>query len=150
MKNPLSEIKKLEKERNRLSDRIRDLNEAETGKTHLPFLKKFVGKCFAYRNNCFSCPKKKSDYWDVFRKILGFVEHKDGSLAFIFEEFEVDGRGKATFSVDSHFAYMNKEWWGKHLFAGYEEITEEEYQRERTSLFLEMSLQKKMRRQLIK
>ena len=31
-----------------------------------------IGRCFVYRNNCYSCPKRQSDYWDTFYKISDF------------------------------------------------------------------------------
>ena len=50
-----------------------ELNERE--------LKTVVGKCFIYKNNCYSCPEKKSDYWDIFYKVVEL--DVEGSLRII-------------------------------------------------------------------
>lgn len=51
-------------------------------------MKPLVGKCFKYRNN-YSLPKKPSDYWWLYLKIIAA---KDGSA--ITFEFQTDQYGK--------------------------------------------------------
>ncbi len=53
------EINKLMKERDKLDKEI----EIEENKN-------LVGKCFMYENNSYSCPSKKSDYWNVYYKVV--------------------------------------------------------------------------------
>ncbi len=54
-----------------------------------------IGKCFVYRNNCYSCPKTKRDYWDNFYKIIGFhkaVDEEDFDRYIIVECYK-DSKG---------------------------------------------------------
>ena len=33
-----------------------------------------IGKTFIYKDNSFSCPSKRSDYWDVYLKVIGYID----------------------------------------------------------------------------
>lgn len=63
----------------------------------LPSLEKLVGQAFVYRRNCYSCPTKKSDYWDTFRKVVACIAKTESSGAWLVsEEFHIDSQGVAT------------------------------------------------------
>lgn len=52
--------------------------------------KKFIGKCFKYRN-CYSCPEKPSDYWWLYGVV---IEAEDGSVELFY--FQKDSHGQFT------------------------------------------------------
>lgn len=139
-------LKQLKKESLELTREINRIEEEEIQKVCIPELKKLVGKYYAYRKNAYSCPEKPSDYWDVFRKIIDWVESNERGFHFIYEEFSIDSNGKISLEVEETYAYTNKEWWGKIPFSGYEEITSVEYDSEKAKMFSEMASQKKMRK----
>ena len=67
-----------------LLDREIDSNIAEKYKLQekyyelyeLPKLKKkYLNKYFIYKNNSYSCPSKKSDYWNVYYKVIEITEN---------------------------------------------------------------------------
>jgi len=146
--NKKQTIKKLQKEAAEIRARINEIEEEEIEKIQKPRLKECVGKCFAYRRNCYSCPKNESDYWDVFRKVLEWVDTKERGFHFICEEFYIDRDGKIVFIIDDQLPYLNKEWWGKNPFHGFEEITKDEYERERAKTLAEMKSRTKLKRAL--
>ncbi len=141
-----STIKQLEKREQEIRNQINKIEEREIEKIQKPRLKKLVGKCYAYRKNSYSCPKNPSDYWDVFKKILEYVDTKERGFHFIFEEFQIDSNGKISFEVDEMSPYLNKEWWDKSPFGGYEEITNKEYEIEKIKMLKEMELRSKMKK----
>lgn len=55
------DIEEAKKERDRLSGIISMAKAKEDNKKSLSL----VGRCFVYRGNCYSCPEKPEDYWDV-------------------------------------------------------------------------------------
>ncbi len=141
-------IKQLKKEEKKIRKEIQEREEKEVNEVQIPRLKKMVGQCFAYRDNSFggSEPRKT---WDVFRKIIDWVEGWDRGFNFIIEEFQTNSDGKTTWEIDSHLSYTNKEWWGKEVpFYGYTKITEKEYNSAKTKMVEEMGSQKKMRKVL--
>ena len=74
---------------------------------------KYLNKYFVYRNNCYSCPEKESDYWNVYYKVISINEY--GGIEAI--SLEKDKYGK----IESKITQMSPEL---------EEITKEEYIRE--------------------
>lgn len=50
-----------------------------------------VGKCFKYPNNCYSLPKKPSDYWPVYQKITSADYGGCNAM-----EFQTDSHGGIT------------------------------------------------------
>ena len=140
-------IKQLEAEKGKIQSQINELEEAEIEKIQKPRLRAMVGQCFAYRKNSYSLPQEQSDYWDVFKKIIDYVDTKERGFNFICEEFSIDRDGKISLEINSHAPYLNKEWWDVDVpFSGYEKITETEYQTERAKLFEEITTQKKLRK----
>ena len=102
-----------------LLDREIDSNIAEKYKLQekyyelyeLPKLKKkYLNKYFIYKNNSYSCPSKKSDYWNVYYKVIEITEY--GAIKAI--ETQKDKYGK----IESNITNMSTDL---------EEITEKEY-----------------------
>jgi len=138
-------LAQLKKEEAKIRQEINQIIE----KVQIPRLKKMVGQCFAYRNDCYSCPKKKSDYWNAFRKIIDYVENKGRGFYFIYEEFFINSKGIIKWEINYHSPYLNKEWWNCEVpFSSYEKITEKEYNSEKIKMIEEMGTQKKMRKVL--
>lgn len=81
-----------------------------------------IGKCFVYRRNCYSCPKKESDYWDTYLKICGF--HKaidnDDSDRYIVIRCEKDSYGLIKLSQENDCISYPR-------FEDYEEVSSEEF-----------------------
>jgi len=112
-----------------------------------PRLKKMLGQCYVYRNNSYSCPDKKNDYWNIFRKIIDWVDTKERGFHFIYEEFQIDRDGKIAFYVDNVAPYLNKEWWNVAVpFSGFQKIAEKEYNIEKLRMLEEIKTQTKMRK----
>jgi len=61
----------------------------------------YIGKTYAYRNNCFSCPENKSDYWDVYYKIISYDEDKKRYRYFSFQK---DSHGDVTILLKSVYS----------------------------------------------
>ena len=139
-------LKQLKAEGNKILAEIREREEAEIAKVQLPYLRSLVGNCYVYRDNGYGGDTAK---WDVFRKVVGYVE-KDYGLTFIFEEVQVDCYGKATLEVASHYAYMNKEWHRREPFSGYVKCKESEYQTAKENTLEQIQTQSKMRIKLKK
>ena len=55
-------LKKLYKQEKKLKDEIEKQDSRE-----------LLGKTFVYKNNSYSCPEKKSDYWNVHLKVIGLI-----------------------------------------------------------------------------
>lgn len=72
--------------------------------------KKYLNKYFVYRNNCYSCPEKESDYWNVYYKVINVNEC--GGIEAISLQKDKYGR------IESQITQMSPEL---------EEITKEEY-----------------------
>ena len=72
--------------------------------------KKYLNKYFVYRNNCYSCPEKESDYWNVYYKVININEY--GGIEAISLQKDRYGR------IESQITQMSPEL---------EEITKEEY-----------------------
>ncbi len=136
----------LQKEVNKLLNEIREREEKEIASVQIPFLKSLVGACYVYRDNSYG---SGSGEWDVFRKILDYVEVR-GLFHFIFENVSVDSYGKATIEVESHFAYLNKKWHKENPFSGFVQCSLTEYNTAKENTLEEMRSQKKMRVQLKK
>lgn len=86
--------------------------------------KKYLDKYYIYRNNSYSCPKEKSDYWNVYYKVIN-VDENGGIIAL---ELQKDIYGLITcretmIGVDP---------------LNLEEITEKEYIRETTKILKEL------------
>lgn len=75
--------------------------------------KKYLHKYFVYRNNCYSCPEKESDYWNVYYKVINVNEY--GGIEAISLQKDKYGR------IESQITQMSPEL---------EEITKEEYIKE--------------------
>ena len=65
-KNYNKYLKKLYTEQSKIKDEIENED-----------CKELIGKTFIYKNNSYSCPEKKSDYWDVYLKV---VDAPDGGF----------------------------------------------------------------------
>lgn len=75
-----------------------------------PKLQKMVGEYWVYRGNCYSCPEKPSDYWDMHAR----VESVDGAMITL-TVAEVDSYGapkliRHTAVVSSFKGEMPTKW----------------------------------------
>lgn len=142
-------LKQLQNEELKIRQEINEIEETEIARVQIPHLKSLIGKCFAYRKNSYSCPAKPTDYWDMFRKILEYIESKERGFYFIVEEFSVDREGKVEWQIDSVAPYTNRAWWKAEVpFSGYEKITNEEYEKEKAKMITEMTSKTKMKKVL--
>jgi len=103
-------IKELEKEKDLIFDKINSLEakrlklEAKRLKEDMPALKKkYLGKCFKYKN-CYSMPSKPSDYWWLYIKITG-IEDNNYFRAMTFED---DGKGRIEFEINKWHSLFDK------------------------------------------
>lgn len=141
-------VELLQKEANKLLNEIREIEEAEIAEVQIPRLKEMVGNCFAYRENSYGSSVPK---WDNFKKILEYHITPEGSFYFITEEFYVDGYGGVSWKTDSHYPYLNKEWWDSEVpFSGYVKITEKEFEDEKVKMLGEMTSRAKLKKALNK
>lgn len=68
-----------------------DLQNQYDKQTALPKVRALIGTYLVYPRNCYSCPEKPSDYWNVYAKVTG----GDGCYLVMTEVF-VDSRGVGT------------------------------------------------------
>lgn len=88
----------------RLRCQIRDMKDKITNEDLRPFLMRLVGKCFKYRNS-YSCPEKPSDYWWLYRHVIGVTT--DSNL--MVHQFQTDTYGELTVKRDTIFTYGRKD-----------------------------------------
>ena len=142
-------VKQLQEERKKIQIEIDRREEIEMERVQIPRLKAMVGQCFMYPDNSYGGERVPKNLWNVYKKILEYVESKERGFQFIFEEFQVDSYGKVIWNIDSFPPYTNREWWNEEVpFSGCEKITEKEYNAEKTKMVAEMGLQMKMRKVL--
>ncbi len=101
--------------------RRNELRNIEEGKAYLAF----VGKVFVYRDNCYSCPEKPDDYWDIYVKV---VDVFDG--------------GMKTLSVQkTAYGFVEiklEKSWGTSYIESLEECSESEFEKEYNKLMKEL------------
>src|SRR3990167_6381915 len=142
-----NQIEQLEKEDAKIRAEINRMEEAEIQRVQIPHLKGMVGRCFVFKDNSYGGCREVSNVWDVYRKILEYVESKEHGFHFIVEEFEVDKNGKVSWIIDSVHPYTNRKWWGIEApFSGYKKITEKEYEEEKIKMIAEMTTRSKMKK----
>lgn len=86
--------------------------------------KKYLDKYYIYRNNSYSCPKEKSDYWNVYYKVIN-VDENGGIIALELQKnkYGIITSKETMIGVDP---------------LNLEEITEKEYIRETTKILKEL------------
>jgi len=142
----MKNIKQLKKEEAKIQIEINKIEEEKIKKFQIPRLKKMVGQCLAYRDNNYGGDSNK---WDVFKKIIDWIDSKEKGFYFIVEEIQIDCDGKISWVITSDMPYTNRQWWGAKVpFSGYEKITEKEYNAEKLAMIEEMKSQTKMRKVL--
>lgn len=82
--------------------------------------KKYLGKYYIYRDNCYSCPSENSDYWNVYYKVIDVDE--SGAIKAV--SLQKDKYGKIVSGIDVIGVGS------LHL----DEITEKEYIRETSKI----------------
>ena len=134
----MDKIKKLAKLEQKIRQERVALEEEKRQKVYIPQLIKYIGRYFVYRNNTYGSDTKP---WDEFYKVIDFIDN-----SFIVENFSVDCYGKAVIQIESKFIYID----GRKPFDGdsEEEITKEEYERERIKVCQELLGQESMRKYL--
>lgn len=114
-------IKQLDKE---INDKIEEKYCLQKKHFELYELKKikekYMNKYYIYRDNCYSCPEKKSDYWNVYYKVIDVNEN--GGIKAI--SLQKDKYGQIT----SEEAILSID------MLNLEEITEKEYLRETSKI----------------
>lgn len=141
MKTTIPEIRK---EIEKLTNKIWEIEHKEAQLVQIPYLKSLIGTCYVYKDNSYG---GNSEKWDVFRKILDYVETEE-SFYFIYEEISIDSYGKISFLVDYHSAYLNPAWHKKLPFSGYILCSITEYNIRKENILEEMRSQKKLRKHL--
>ena len=101
----------LEKTLTAIRVKLQRIHDRET----LAANRKLIGKCFKYPRNCYSCPDKPSDYWPVYRKIVG---SSAGGLLVM--DFETDKYGNIE---------IKPSVWGADTLCGYVAIKPSEFLR---------------------
>lgn len=71
----------------------------------LPRKRALIGRCFKYRN-CYSLPKKPSDYWWLYRMYTKLG--RDGVLSTL--EVQIDKDGCVQMNVGTHFREPTEGW----------------------------------------
>lgn len=106
-----NKIEELKKEIDSKTSELWRLQEEYYNIYELPRLKKkYLNKYFIYRNNAYSCPNKKSDYWNVYYKVIEIDEN--GAIISI--ETSEDKYRRIVSNITT-------------MSPGLEEITEKEY-----------------------
>lgn len=83
----MSERKReIEKQLKALHQELNEMNEQENQRKY----GRLVGQCFVYRN-CYSCPEKPGDYWNVYIRVNKVVGCYVDVLL-----FEIDNAGRIT------------------------------------------------------
>lgn len=107
-------IKKLKEEIEVKKAKLNELQDKYFKENELEDIKKqYMNKFFVFRNNSYSCPCKKSDYWDVYYKVIDVDEN--GGIKTQMLEKDKYGNIRSEISVRG-IGYLNLE-----------EITENEY-----------------------
>lgn len=126
----------------RIREIERKLDQTDFLKDFLPKAKALVGTACVYRRNCYSCPEKPSDYFDVFRKVLDCLIDMDScGVHFICEEIQIDSHGSASLKLVDEWAYRKDPFgtgWGKCSLG--------EYNSQRIKVVREISQPNRMRR----
>lgn len=114
-------IKQLDKE---IDNKIEEKYQLQKKHFELYELKKikekYMNKYYIYRDNCYSCPEKKSEYWNVYYKVIDVNE--DGGIKAI--SLQKDKYGQIT--SEETMISINR--------LRLEEITEREYIRETSKI----------------
>lgn len=101
----------LDREFARLYEIRNQLDQSEFLSQIVPAMQKLIGKTYAYRNNCYSCPKSQADYWDVFRKVVGVVVDSGSHVAYVLcEELSIDSRGVPEWTYRSELVFARKDF----------------------------------------
>lgn len=97
----LSELKAIEKKLRELRAEQTRLEADNFRDQLIPTINAHIGKTFAYRRNCYSCPSEPSDYWDVFRRLVK-VNFGDLHAWAIYQEVQIDSGGvpQITLKID--------------------------------------------------
>lgn len=94
IKKVSEQIEKLQNKVRALVDKREKLNEEFLEQNKIP--ESFVGYSYIYRNNSYSCPQKKSDYWDEYCFI---VDYKESMFEIL--RFSKDSNGMIRFLIES-------------------------------------------------
>lgn len=81
-----------------------------------------IGKCFVYRNNCYSLPKTQKDYWNNYYKVAGFKKavNEDDYDRYIVTECYKDSYGNICIKQEHDCISSPR-------FEDYEEISSKEF-----------------------
>lgn len=97
----------------KLRKQIWAIEDENFKKEVLPKNKALVGKYFKYVGNCYSSPKKKSDYWDVYYRVV--MVSSDGRHLYavgfeITSDKEFRLKAKEFFSVSDKIEITKKQY----------------------------------------
>ena len=109
-------LKKLYEERTKIQDEIENED-----------CKALVGKTFIYKNNSYSCPEKKSDYWNVYLKVVDVFD--GGIICFTCEK-----------DSDGNIQIQTEKRYGKNSLIGYVPCKEKEFEKHLLKLKEEINM----------
>lgn len=116
-----NQIAQLDKEIDNMIFKKYELQEKHFKLYELQNIKeKYLNKYFIYRNNCYSCPKKKSDYWNVYYKVIE-VNDDGGIIAVSLEKDKYENISSEIKTIGTDYIDL-------------EEITEKEYIKETSKI----------------
>lgn len=114
-------IKQLDREINSKIKEKMDLQDKCFKMYELEEIKeKYLNKYYIFRNNCYSCPEKKSDYWNVYYKVIEINDN--GGIVAVSLQKDKYGR------IESEIKTISKEC------LNLEEITEKDYIKETSKI----------------
>ena len=116
-----NQIAQLDKEIDNMIFKKYELQEKHFKLYELQNIKeKYLNKYFIYRNNCYSCQKKKSDYWNVYYKVIE-VNDDGGIIAVSLEKDKYENISSEIKTIGTDYIDL-------------EEITEKEYIKETSKI----------------
>ncbi len=138
MKNKTKkEIQKLESKIIPIQNRINEIKDREILEVQRPRLVEMVGYCLR------STYDKNKKYYG---KVLELIENKNGGVYFILEICHITAEGNPYMHLDSVSPYLNKEWWDAPFpVAGWEVVSEKEYQQFKMKIKYELTTQNSLR-----
>jgi len=135
-------LEKLRIEKNKIQEKINNLEQEEIEKTQYPRLKKMVGWCMQSKYNNLKSRE--------FSKILEWVENKEWGIYFITENVCINSEGSVSIAIRYERPYVNKEWWGAEIpLYGIERISDTKYEKEKIKLLREMQTRNILRKYAI-
>lgn len=91
-----SKIAELEKQLILSRCKLNEIKKKDFIENKLPLIKRLAGKCFIYKDNCYSVPKDESDYWNTYYKVID-VDSFGGCKCVVIQK---DSYGEISYSTE--------------------------------------------------